>query len=223
MERSQYPSTVCGLHGPMLSSARGRVVGNDEGSRIDRERPEDVDAAANPRAAVGLVRVHQRIRQCQRRAGVIVSPAAQAGAADPPFAWFRIRMLEDTVVVAESTLAMPPPSPLPPPPPWAWLRSSDAVADGDRAGRELAIAGGVVIPQEVEDAAPRARGRRRQPRAAGRVVVAARGLAVVQHAAADAGGASRVVRDAGAGPGADKARHAGGAAVVVAALGTCSA
>ena len=50
-------------------------------------------------------------------------------------------------------------------------------------------------------------------------MVAARGLVVVQHAAADAGGASRVVRDAAAGPGADKARHGGGAAVVVAALG----
>ena len=27
------------------------------------------------------------------------------------------------MVVADSTLAMPPPSPLPPPPPWAWFWS----------------------------------------------------------------------------------------------------
>src|SRR5262249_7012880 len=53
---------------------------------------------------------------------------------------------------------------------------------------------------------------------AGRIVMAARGLVVVQIARADVGAAAQGIHDAAAGSDADEAGHAGGAAVVVAAV-----
>ena len=126
-----------------------------------------------------------RWRRCRRR---------RPGRPPPlPFAWFRVRMLLDTVVVASSTLAMPPPSALPPPPlPWAWLRSIKQSLTVTDAGVQGAVAAGrVVIPQVIEDAAARAETGEDRPGAAGRVVVAAAGLIVVQVAAADAGRTSQ--------------------------------
>src|SRR5205814_43793 len=69
-----------------------------------------------------------------------------------------------------------------------------AVADGDDAGaqRPEVLRRGVVVPQVVEDAAPRAETGEDGPGAAGRVAVATARLVVVQLAAADTGRTSCV-------------------------------
>ena len=147
MERSQYPSTVCGLHGPMLSPLVDAWLETMKVSRIDVNVPRTVDAAADPRATVGLVESHQRFRQCQRRAGVIVRTAAQAGAADAA-----VRLVQDQdagghrgrgrehigdaaalAVAAAAALGL--------------VVVDYAVPNADDAGRELAIAGGVEVPR----------------------------------------------------------------------------
>ena len=127
-------------------------------------------------------------------------------------------MLPFTVVVASSTLAMPPPT-VAAAAPLGLVVVDRAAADGDHAGVQGAEFGGVVPPRKLKMPPPAPRPAKTAPVPPGRVVVAAAGLIVVQDAVADAGRASSLIRNAAADPGADKARDAGGAAVVVAALG----
>ena len=75
-----------------------------------------------------------------------------------------------------------------------------AAVDGDHAGVQEPVAGRIVIPEVIEDAAPRAEASEDGPGTTGRVVVATRGVAVGQFAAADGDRASKVIRDAGTTP-----------------------
>ena len=184
----------------------------------DRATGGNVKAAAEAREAVGLVLGHRGAGQRQRGGGVDEGAAAQAGPAAVRLVPGEgaaghgrrgVDQVGDATALTVATALAP-----------GLVVDEDAVADGQEAGREIAIGGGVEVPQVVQEAAPRAQAAENRRGAEGRVVAASCGLVVIQPAAADAGGASRVVRDARPGPGADESRHAGRAAVVVAALGT---
>ena len=138
------------------------------------ERPDGVDAAADPRGAVGLVLGHRGHRQRQGGGGVVVGAAAQAGPAAVPVglvvgegaAVHRGRGREHVGDAAAHAVAAATPLGL--------VVVERAVADGDDAGVQGPVAGGVVIPQEVEDAASRAETGEDSPGAAGRVAAGRR-------------------------------------------------
>src|SRR5262249_13416303 len=174
-----------------------------------------VDAPADAWLAFGVVSGHRGISQRQARGGVVVGAAAQAGAATVSFglvfgqgaAVHRGRVREQVGdATAHAIAAAAPLSP---------VVMERAIADGDHAGVQKPEAGGVVIPQEVKDAASRAEAGEDSSGAAGRVAAASAGLAVVQLAAADAGRTPQEIGQARAGPDPDQARDTGGARAVL--------
>jgi len=100
---------------------------------------------------------------------------------------------------------MPPPWPFDPAASLGHVVVDRAAGDSDHGGDEEAIAGGVVVRQVIEDAGTCPETGEDNSRAAGLVPRTTAGQILVQHAAADAGRPSHVVRNASAGPGPDKA------------------
>src|SRR5262245_22474019 len=190
----------------------------DDAEGIEGERPQVVDAPADAGLPVGVVLGDRGTGQRQAGGGVVVGAAAQAGAAavpvgvvvGQPAAIHRGRGREQIGDAAAQAVAAAAPLGL--------VVIERAIGNGDHAGVQ-GPEGGVVIPQEVEDAATRAETGEDSSGAAGRVTLAAAGLAVVQLAAADAGRAPQEIRNASADPGPDQGRHACSAGVVVAAEG----
>src|SRR5262249_31225475 len=87
-----------------------------------------------------------------------------------------------------------------------------AAAARQRAAVELPVAGRIVVPQGIEDAAPgpEAGVDRSTFDGRGRVALAANRLVTVQDAAADGGRTAQVIHDPRANPGTDQTGHTGG-------------